>query len=110
MKSEFNVEGVVLVLGVSLLAIQHDDDHPAIRSVEAPDVLHLLISQLEVKDVSVLHNPGWSNRLGDDDDTSLYLPPDQHLGRALAVLGCNLLQLGVLQQVGITSLGPGSVR
>ena len=47
MKSEFNVEGVVLVLGVSLLAIQHDDDHPAIRSVEAPDVLHLLISQPE---------------------------------------------------------------
>ena len=67
---------------ISWFPINLRHDQPPV-AVEALDLLHLLHRELEVKDVGVLLDPGGSDRLGDDDDPPLDLPPYEHLGRRL---------------------------
>ena len=94
---------------ISWLPVHNGNDEPAI-ALKVVDVLHLLLSQTEVEDLAVLLNPGGSDGLGDDDDAPLDLPAEDNLGRALAVLAGDVLQLRVVQQADIARLGPGSVR
>ena len=91
------------------MSIPQWKDQPPV-AVEALDLLHLLHRELEVKDIGVLLDPRESDRLGDDDDPPLDLPPYQHLGRGLGMLGGNGLDLGVIQQQGFSWLGPRPVR
>ena len=103
------MEGIVNVGSVPGLPV-HNGHNEATIALKVVDVLHLLLSQTEVEDLSVLLNPGRSDRLGDDDDAPLDLPAEDDLGRALAVLAGDVFQLGVVQQADVAWLGPGPVR
>ena len=103
------MERKVWMSSIPRFPLHHRDDHPPV-AVEALDLLHLLRRELEVKDVGVLLNPGRSDRLWDDYDPPLDLPPNEHLGRGLGVLGGNGLDLWVIHQQGVSWLGPGPVR
>ena len=63
----------------------------------------------EIEDIGVLLDPARRDRLGDDDDPPLDLPPDEDLGHALAEPGGDRLELGVVHQAQVSLLGPGSV-
>ena len=103
------MEGIVDVGSISWLPVHNGHNESSI-ALKVVDVLHLVFSQAEVEDLAVLLNPGGSDGLGDDDDAPLYLPAEDNLGRALAVLPGDVFQLGVVQQADIARLGPGSVR
>ena len=103
------MEGIVDVGSISWLPVDNGYNEPSI-ALEVVDVLHLLFSETEVEDLAVLLDPGGSDGLGDDDDAPLDLPAEDHLGRALAVLGGDVSQLGVVQQADVARLGPGTVR
>merc|ERR1711971_910896 len=99
------MEGEMRMSSISWFSIHHWDDQPP-TAVKALDLLH---RELEVKDVGVLLDPRGSDRLGDDDDPPLDLPPYKHLGRGLGMLAGNGLDLWVIQQEGFSRLGPGPV-
>ncbi len=48
--------------------------------------IHLILAQLEIKDVDVLPDPARIGRLGDDHETELYMPAQDDLGRGLTML------------------------
>ena len=73
--------------------------------VQLANALDLVLAQVEGADVQVLRQPGGVVALGDDSDAPLGSPPEQDLGRGLAVLLSNGLDsLVVEQQRGVLSL------
>ena len=75
----------------------------------APDRFHILVFQLETKNVEVLGHPVPTNRLRDDDDSSLYQPTQDHLRNRFAVILGDREQQFVAENI-VLSLGEGSPR
>ena len=73
LSSELNVEGIVGVLVVPGLPVQHGDDEAAVGTVEAVDGSRVLVADGEVEELEVFLNAGGRHRLGDDSYTALNL-------------------------------------
>jgi len=58
----------------------------ALARLKSGDLGHVLGVQTEAKDVDVLPNPLWRDRLWQHDVAQLNLPAHHHLGRGAAVL------------------------
>merc|ERR1719362_2078407 len=95
-KSELNVEGIVDVIEVSDPSIAHGHHNP-LALVKSADSVHFLLGQAEVKHFCVFCNFIGKDRLWEQSHAPLYVPPDDGLGGALAVLHGNPHQHRVLQ-------------
>jgi len=86
-----SIERIVLVI---LDMIKATDTPSAIESFNRLD---LIFCQVKVKDINVGLDSFWSDRLGNDNYSSLCLELDEDLCRSLVVLLCNVQNLGFLQ-------------
>src|SRR5215203_233255 len=80
-----------------------------LTGVQAGDLRHLVVGQLEVEDGEVLGHPLGSDRFGDDDDAALDEPAQHDLGDGLAVRVGDPGQCRVGEQV-VAAFGEGSPR
>ena len=79
----------------------------ALAVVQGPDGHHVLLAELEVKDVQVLRHPLLVGGLRDDHHVALDQKTQGGLGHGLAVLGADGLEGGVGEEV-LPSLGEGA--
>ena len=108
-KLKVNKEREVGSCSIPKLPIHHGH-HESPIAVKGLDQIHVILRQLKVENVPVLLNPGRSDTLGDDDDPSLEVVPEQHLGSSLVAFGSQLGDFGVLQKARLSFFGPGPIR
>lgn len=79
-------------------------------AIEGIQIREVLLTQREVEDVEILLDPRFGDGFGNGDNSTVYLIPQQDLGGRLLVFGRQLLQFGIVHELGIAGFGPRTVR